>query len=175
MSGYGPLLMAAGNRTARIASNVWRASLVLLVFSVFVPARAYAADLDCSDFGTKEAANKELDRTISEYGRDTNGLDADGDGEACERNGSALMWTGIGAALGTLLGFGLSKSNADGADDWAGAFGHATAAGFAGLFLGWLLPGIMPRQWTVTAFAIGAGLIAAVAEYNIVSRSRAAG
>lgn len=175
MRDYVLVAMVTGNRKAGIATTAKRILLVFLVVAAFAPSRAYAADLDCSDFGTKEAANKELDRTLSEFGRDTNRLDADGDGEACERNGSALMWTGIGAALGTLLGFGLSKSSADGADDWAGAVGHATAAGFAGLFLGWLLPGIMPRQWTVAAFAVGAGAIAAVAEYNIVSRSRAAG
>lgn len=169
------MAMATGNRWAGIPVKARRVLLVFLVVAAFAPSRAYAADLDCSDFGSKEAANKELDRTLSEFGRDTNNLDADGDGEACERNGSALMWTGVGAALGTLLGFGLLKSDEDGAEDWAGAFGHATAAGFAGLFLGWLLPGIMPRQWTVAAFAIGAGAIAAAAEYNIVSRSRASG
>ena len=160
--------------TRRVVASIWRALLVVLVVTILVPSRAYAADLDCSDFGTKEAANKELNRTISDSGRDTNHLDADGDGEACELNGSALMWTGVGAALGTLLGFGMTKSNASGSDDWSSAFGHATAAGFAGLFLGWLLPGIMPKQWTVAAFALGAGAIAAVIEYNIMSRARAA-
>jgi hypothetical protein len=134
----------------------------------FIPNPAFAADLDCADFGTKEAANRELDRTLGEFGRDTHNLDADGDGNACERNGSAIVWSGVGAVAGILLGFALARSNS-GSGDWADAVGHAVAAGFAGLFLGWLLPGILPNSWTVAVYAIGLFAIAAVVEYNVTS------
>lgn len=133
---------------------------------------AAARDLDCDDFGTREAANRELDRTLDEFGRDVNRLDADRDGVACERSGRAIVWTAVGAAAGTLIGFGISGAGARlGGEGWVNAVGHATAATFAGLFLGWLLPGTVPRGWTTANFALTAAAVMGVLEYLIAKRT----
>jgi hypothetical protein len=160
-------------RTVVRRSIAIRALIVVVVGLLWaVPSPVFAADLDCADFGTREAANRELDRTLGEFGRDIHNLDADGDGNACERNGSAIIWSGVGAAAGILLGFGLSKSDQAG-DDWGGAIGHAVAAAFAGAFIGWLLPGILPNSWTVAGYAIGLCAIAAIIEYSVTRGSTA--
>ena len=139
---------------------------MLIALLLFAPQQGLPADLDCSDFGTREAANRELQRTLDEYGRDIHGLDRDNDGDACERNGSAIVWSGIGAAAGVLVAFGAAKSSRD---EWSNAIGHAVAAGFAGLFLGWLLPGILPYSWTVFVYALGLAAAAGAIEYKITS------
>lgn len=50
----------------------------MLALGVTTP--AYAADTDCSDYATQEAAQAVLNADMS----DPNGLDADNDGKACE-------------------------------------------------------------------------------------------
>ena len=149
------------------------AGIVALTLAVFVglgASTAIAADLDCADFGTREAANRELDRTLDDVGFDVHRLDADGDGEACERNGSAVAPSGIGAGAGVLIGFALTKAGKD-QDDWSAAIGHAILAAFVGAFAGWMLPGILPSQWTVTTYAAAIGVVCALIEYNIASRA----
>lgn len=148
------------------------ASMLVFGLVLITHGPAHAADLDCFDFGTREAANKELSRTMSEFGRDVHRLDADGDGNACERNGSAIVWSGIAAVAGVLAGFSLARNQPDSSHDWSIAIGHAIAAAFAGLFLGWLLPGILPRTWTVAAYSIGLAGIAALIEYTIIQNRR---
>lgn len=60
----------------------WRATLAItcgaLALIAMLPAGAAAADLDCSDFATQEEAQENL------LPGDPHGLDADGDGIACE-------------------------------------------------------------------------------------------
>jgi LPXTG-motif cell wall-anchored protein len=53
---------------------------VLAALTLAGPAAGQAPDLDCSDFASQEAAQRELDGNPS----DPHGLDADGDGIACE-------------------------------------------------------------------------------------------
>jgi hypothetical protein len=138
---------------------------LLWVIVLAVPSPAAAVDLDCSDFGTREAANKELSRTIDESGRDVNGLDADGDGQACERNGSAMVWAGLGAAGGVLAAIAIKQEKRS--DSWVHGIGHAVLAAFVGAFLGWLLPGILPRTISTSIYAITVGIVAAVSELTI--------
>ncbi len=49
---------------------------------------ATTGDLNCSDFGTRERAQFEMDG----HGRDVHGLDGDNDGKACEWNASTGWW-----------------------------------------------------------------------------------
>ena len=62
-------------------------------------ATAITGDLSCSDFGTRERAQHELERS----GRDPHDLDGDGDGQACEWNGSTgwVTWPVVGIAMVT--------------------------------------------------------------------------
>jgi hypothetical protein len=137
----------------------------LWVIVLAAPSPAAAVDLDCSDFGTREAANKELNRTLEETGRDANRLDADRDGQACERNGSAMVWAGIGAAGGVLAAIAVKHEKRS--DSWVNGIGHAVLAAFVGAFLGWLLPGILPRTISTSIYAITVGIVAAVSELTI--------
>ena len=58
---------------------------------VMFPSNAFAAsgDLNCPDFGTRERAQFEMDKTSG----DIHGLDGDNDGRACEWNGSTGWWS----------------------------------------------------------------------------------
>jgi hypothetical protein len=155
-----PLSLALG-----IAAPLMTAVLLLLL-----PSPAVAADLDCRDFGTREAANRELNRTINEYGYDIHRLDADRDGEACERSGSAMVWGGVAAAAGVLIGFGLGAAGKG--ETFVLAIGHAVLAAFIGLFLGWLLPGLLPRTWSVSVYALVICVIAAGIKLLSVTESQ---
>jgi hypothetical protein len=75
-----------------------RIALIAGIFMLLVPSSAAAAgDLNCSDFGTRERAQRELNKSTV----DVHGLDGDGDGKACEQNGSTgwVTWPVAGAAL----------------------------------------------------------------------------
>ena len=79
-----------------------RRSLYLVVLSmaavlVFAPAAlAQSGDLDCTHFATQQAPQAILDAHPS--GLDMYGLDADGDGVACESLGSGVLEDGTAAA-----------------------------------------------------------------------------
>lgn len=75
-------LVLASGFTLRAAWEYTGASAPISVTSNL--AFAQEGDLDCSDFGSQEEAQAELDRDTS----DPNGLDADGDGIACESLGN---------------------------------------------------------------------------------------
>lgn len=147
-----------------------RAVLLVVVpaISLLVATGASAAtrDLDCSDFGSREAANRELDRTLSEFGRDIHRLDADGDGTACEWNGSAMIWTPVAGGGAVLLAFGATADRSK--RDWTDAIGHAVVAVFVGLFAGWFLPGLLPRAWAVAAYALPFAVLAGFTEHELV-------
>jgi hypothetical protein len=82
----------------RVLRSVSRLTLILIAAVALFPVGAQAAvDLNCSDFGTRERAQRELKKsTVDIYG-----LDGDGDGKACEQNGSTgwITWPVAGAAL----------------------------------------------------------------------------
>jgi endonuclease YncB( thermonuclease family) len=61
-----------------------------------IPAAPQAADRDCGDFATQAAAQKHLDKNPS----DPDGLDADGDGVACESNPCPCAAAGSGGGSG---------------------------------------------------------------------------
>ena len=76
--------------------RVLMTTAVVGVFSVSAPALAASSnDLDCPDFGTRERAQLEFKKHSS----DVHGLDGDGDGRACEWNGSTGWW---GMPLGSV-------------------------------------------------------------------------
>ena len=85
-------------RSLAVTRSVIVCTLIGLVAAVtFVPGHAVAADLNCSDFGTRERAQREFEKSTVDIHR----LDGDGDGRACEWNGSTgwITWPVVGAAL----------------------------------------------------------------------------
>lgn len=58
---------------------------------------ASVSNLDCSDFGTRERAQRQFESSAT----DIHGLDGDSDGRACEWNGSTgwVTWPVAGAAM----------------------------------------------------------------------------
>ena len=85
----------------------------------------FVADLDCSDFGTRERAQTEMDK----YSYDRFGLDRDGDGQACEWNPSTKGWSIALGGLGLIVGryFGKRKRNGP----------ESVVPGIKGLFFEW--------------------------------------
>lgn len=57
-------------------------------------------DLNCADFGTRERAQREFE----EHRLDVHDLDRDGDGRACEMNGSTGWWVWPAAVVGLVVG-----------------------------------------------------------------------
>lgn len=141
-------------------------------------------DLDCSDFGTQERAQKE----IGFIPRDKYGLDSDNDGVACEWIPSTGPWGWIASGLGLLVGRYVGKKKRFGAEsvvpfpkgllfDWVSkgdgkrvaelGFVNVTIVGF-----GWWIPyfgmtqlrdrvfsiGMPPVGLLATAFVLGFGL-----------------
>lgn len=85
-------------RSLAVTRSVIVCTLIGLIAAVtFVPGHAIAADVNCSDFGTRERAQREFEKSTV----DIHGLDGDGDGRACEWNGSTgwITWPVVGAAL----------------------------------------------------------------------------
>ncbi len=80
--------------------------LLVVVFAVsvqFTPGVASARDLDCRDFGTREAAQEiRNDGELQGIG-DVNGLDGDGDGAACETLPSAMKYGGVGSLVSAFV------------------------------------------------------------------------
>jgi drug/metabolite transporter (DMT)-like permease len=72
------------------------AGLALILLGWATPVRA-VNDLNCSDFGTRERAQREFLKNATDIHR----LDADNDGKACEWNSSTgwWVWPIAGAAL----------------------------------------------------------------------------
>ncbi len=84
--------------TPAVARSVVGHVLCAIAVAVaFIPGVAMAADLNCTDFGTRERAQHELEKSSV----DIYGLDGDGDGQACEWNGSTgwVTWPVVGVAL----------------------------------------------------------------------------
>lgn len=81
----------------RARSVLLHTLVVAAVAATLVPTAATAADLNCNDFGTRERAQRELEQSSV----DIHGLDGDGDGRACEWNGSTgwVTWPAVGVAL----------------------------------------------------------------------------
>ena len=66
-----------------------RTLIVMFFLTMAVPSQVYArSDLNCADFGTRERAQIQFESTPV----DIHGLDADGDGKACEWNGTTGWW-----------------------------------------------------------------------------------
>lgn len=78
----------------------------VLLVSVFLcvvhsaPVHAAANDLNCTDFGTRERAQREYLKNATDIHR----LDADNDGKACEWNGSTGWWVWPIAGLALVAG-----------------------------------------------------------------------
>jgi hypothetical protein len=70
---------------------------MLLCVAHSAPVHAASNDLNCTDFGTRERAQREYLKNSTDIHR----LDADSDGKACEWNGSTgwWVWPIAGAAL----------------------------------------------------------------------------
>lgn len=84
-------------RTPVVRSFVVRGLCAIIAVVACVPGTALAADLNCADFGTRERAQRELEKSTV----DVFGLDGDGDGQACEWNGSTgwVTWPVVASAL----------------------------------------------------------------------------
>ena len=86
-------------------SNQWATTVGLAVMLLGWPSPAAAAnDLNCTDFGTRERAQREYLKNASDIYR----LDADKDGKACEWNGSTGWWVwpiaGVALVVGRAMG-----------------------------------------------------------------------
>jgi len=75
------------------------AVLFLLAWVVATPVHAQA-DLNCSDFGTRERAQRQLESTPTDIHR----LDGDNDGKACEWNSSSGWWVWPIGAIALISG-----------------------------------------------------------------------
>jgi hypothetical protein len=73
--------------------------LFLLAWVVATPVHAQA-DLNCSDFGTRERAQRQLESTPTDIHR----LDGDNDGKACEWNSSSGWWVWPIGAIALISG-----------------------------------------------------------------------
>jgi hypothetical protein len=141
-------------------------------------------DLDCSDFGTRERAQKEIGINQS----DKYGLDTDNDGVACEWNPSTGEWGWIASGLGLLVGRYVGKKKRFGPDavvplpkgllfDWVFNGDDKRSAEFeitnvAIVLFGWWIPyfgmtqlrdrvysiGMTPVGLIATSFVLGLGL-----------------
>jgi len=137
-----------------------------ILFSVGI-AHAGSGDLDCADFGTQQAAQ----RVLRENTYDVNRLDADGDGEACELNDNAIVWTGLGAALGGALGFGLTPATPGNSKGRKFPTGEVIGLGVIGAIIGGTIPGgVGPREWSGVTYGLVAGLVSAVALYAWITK-----
>lgn len=74
-----------------------RFAVSIVAAVVLFPGTTSAADVNCADFGTRERAQRELEKSSV----DVHGLDGDGDRRACEWNGSTgwVTWPTVGTAL----------------------------------------------------------------------------
>ena len=145
-------------------------------------------DLDCSDFGTQERAQREL--TI--FHVDEYGLDGDNDGVACEWNPSTGPGNWIASGLGLIVGRYAGRRKRFGSEsvvplpkglffDWETNYEGkrtATSNGVWGLaVLGWGIPyfgmtvlrdrvypiGMPPAGLIATSFVLGIGLASLLA------------
>ena len=93
---WGPLLPAHAGGSVAHAGSVAAAGSAT-PHSGIPRGSAAPGDLNCTDFGTRERAQRELESTRS----DVHHLDGDGDGRACESNGSTgwMSWPVTGLAL----------------------------------------------------------------------------
>ena len=69
------------------------------------PVQAAANDLNCTDFGTRERAQREYSKNAS----DIHQLDADDDGKACEWNGSTGWWVWPIASAALVVGRAMGR------------------------------------------------------------------
>jgi hypothetical protein len=74
-----------------VHQNVSVFASILIIATLAMPAMASASsgDLNCPDFGSRERAQFEFEK----HQGDIYGLDGDGDGRACEWNGSTGWWS----------------------------------------------------------------------------------
>lgn len=123
-------------------------------------ARAIDGDLDCKDFGTQEAA----EHYLNQHPADIDDLDANNDGDACERNPSADTYGIVGSYIAGFAGVIWWTRRNVGHGKW-------TSGDYENVFAGTLLMGIpgaavvvsihkyLPRETTAIEFAgIGAAI-----------------
>ena len=79
-----------------------------MLFALWASPVSAAGDLNCSDFGTRERAQREFE---SQY-VDVHDLDRDDDGKACEANGSTGWWPWPVAAVGLVTGRAMARRRA---------------------------------------------------------------
>lgn len=119
------------------------------VLDLSLPRAAALVDLDCSDFGVREAAQAERDRHSSDIYR----LDADQDGESCEELPRGSLWTAGGAGL-LMLVYLLDVLRKQGERGWAQplilSFAFASVAGL----LGMIVPRWLPRGTPAIAYGL---------------------
>ena len=76
-----------------------------MTLGLSTPANAMSNDLNCSDFGTRERAQREF----LQSGVDIHQLDADDDGKACEWNGSTGWWVWPIASAALVVGRAMGR------------------------------------------------------------------
>jgi hypothetical protein len=136
------------------------ASWVVMVFLLSPPRAMAAGDLDCQDFGTREAAEHALDRSD---GVDSNGLDRDRDGDPCERLPSAVWYAGVAgltAAFVTILAvLRIYEARWPEGDDWWELLFGPFLVAIPGYLLPWFLKWVLPRSTPAIVYGfIGAGV-----------------
>jgi hypothetical protein len=87
-------------RPMRLCAYAFAPILTFLVLFIPTMASASSGDLNCPDFGSRERAQFEFEK----HQGDIYGLDGDGDGRACEWNGSTGWWSWPLASISLLGG-----------------------------------------------------------------------
>ena len=168
-AGLKPLIAGQSNRrrlrwsgvVVTVLAGVGAACLSIL-FSVGI-AHAGSGDLDCADFGTQEAAEREVGVEIAP-GYDPNGLDADHDGSPCENLPLAWPYAAVGAYLGVMISLFQLKivklADFKRIEDVIGhIFGGVLLAVPGVILAGVTAPRYFPRETGPIVLAIAGGLI----------------
>ena len=157
--GLGPARLANVPRltVARFTPLVVVAAGFVLTLSGAPRVFAFGGDLNCSDFGTRESAQQHLNQDKS----DPDALDADGDGQACERNASAQTYAEVGSVGAALFGVVRYQrrqvTTKWGAEEYLAAAIGTLLFAIPGVFLASISPEHLPRESPALVFAaIGA-------------------
>jgi hypothetical protein len=138
-------------------------SFAVVVLTVSTARPAAAADLDCVDFGTRQAA----DHYFDSHPADIDLLDADRDGGACERRPNAGVWAVFGGYGAGLMGaVWYTRRQHEQGERWSGSdYGGAVAGSFLfgipGTVAASYLVAYLPRQTPAMVLAVLAAVVTA--------------
>lgn len=171
------------DRALKIGILAVRFLAILFLFGIPAPVSASSTsdpglveaasfDKDCSDYGTREAAGRDLEADPP-YGRgDIFGLDADDDGVACEFLPRGLLWTAIPAGVGFLLLRRIDNSKSNLHVEFSDSLIEAWVVALLGMGSFVILVGQLPRATPVIVYSligVGVAVLARAFEVRTVS------